>query len=125
MRRDSVRQQLKEEPRVIEKNPGDSPMEQYHKAGLQAHYDSRGQLELVEFYPEASVEYAGVGLLGRRLHDVRCDLARIGLFGRDDGLGDILYDDTGFGLYVEGDDIASVSVFTREYAHRELAGGGS
>lgn len=123
MTRESVRRQLKEEPRVIVKHPGHSPMEQYLKSGLQAHYNGLDQLELVEFYPEASAWFGGVQLLGRSLDDVRRDLEGVGLSGIDDGLGDLTYDDFGFGLYAEGDDVTSVAVFSREYANRELAGG--
>lgn len=123
MTRDSVRRQLNEEPRVIVKNPGHPPMEQYPKSGLQAHYDSLGLLELVEFYPTSSVDIGGIELLGRGLDDVRHDLAGVGLSARNDGLGDIMYDSHGFGLYVESDEIASVSVFSREYANRKLASG--
>ena len=121
--RGSVRQQLNEEPRVVVKNPGERPMEQYPSAGLQAHYDKLDRLELVEFYPNASVKFDGVELLGRDLDDVRHDLATRGLSPRDDGLGDIVYDSHGFGLYIEGDAIASVSVFSREYANRESGAG--
>lgn len=87
MTRDSVRQQLKEEPRVIVKHPGYPPIEQYPESGLQAHYDSLDRMELVEFYPEASVSFRGVELLGRSLDDVRRDLEGIGLTGVDDSLG--------------------------------------
>jgi hypothetical protein len=91
---------------VVVENAGDEPMEQYPKSGLQAQYDSLGHLELVEFYPNASVDFAGIELLGRGWDDVRRDLAGLGLSARDDGLGDIVYDSQGFGLYIEGDEIA-------------------
>lgn len=125
MTRDAVRQQLNEEPRVIVKNPGHSPMEQYPRSGFQAHYDSLDKLELVEFYPHALVKIGGIELLGRELEAVRRDLARVGLSARDDGVGDIMYDSQGFGLYLEGGEIASVSAFSREYANRKLAKGGA
>lgn len=106
---------------MIVKNPDEAPIEQYPRSGLQAHYDGRGHLAMVEFYPNASVEIGGIELLGRRLDDVCSDLARVGLSARDDGLGDVVYDTQGFGLYVEGGQIGSVSVFSRENANR--AGG--
>jgi hypothetical protein len=125
MTRDSVRRLLKEKPRVIVKHAGYPPIEQFPESGLQAHYDGQDQLEMVEFYPEVSTSFRGVELLGRSLDDVRRDLERVGLSGIDDGLGDLTYDDFGFGLYAEGDDVTSVGVFSREYANRELAGGGA
>jgi hypothetical protein len=125
MTRGAVRRQLTEEPRVDVKNPGRSAIEQYPESGLQVHYDGLDQLELVEFYPEASVSFGGVELLGRDLDDVRRDLEGIGQSGRDDGVGDIWYDHLGFGLYAEDDEVTSVGVFSREYAKRKLAGGGA
>ena len=125
MARDSVRQQLNEEPRVIVRKVGHPPLEQYPRSGLQAYYDSLGRLELVAFYPHGLVEIGGIELLGRELDAVLRDLARVGLSARDDGVGDIMYDSQGFGLYIEGGEIASVSAFSREYANRKLAGGGT
>ncbi len=112
MSRDAVRDRLQEVPRTIVKNPGRPPIEQFPRSGLQAHYDEEGKLELVEFYPYASVTFGGVQLLGgRKMIDVRRDLMAIGASGMDDGLGDIRYDDHGFSLFVEGDEVGSVGVF--------------
>jgi hypothetical protein len=116
MSRTEVAKVLNEPPRSITKEPGNPPVDQYGRSGVQAYFDELGRLEFVELTLEADVTFRGVPLLRRGLEAVVSDLKHLGLIGHDDSLGDIWFPEHGFAFYLGGDDIEAVSLYGREYA---------
>lgn len=116
MSRKEVQETLKALPRRIAKERDRPLVDQYGEVGVQAYFDRDDHLEFLELTPEAAVDMSGVPLLGRDLRSVLSDLKTIGHVGSIDGEGDIWFPDQGFALFLEDDQIAAISAFSRSYA---------
>ena len=116
MNRKEVQDSLDATPRRIAKERDQPLVDQYGQKGVQAYFDRDDHLEFLELTPDAAVDLSGVPLLGRHLHSVLSDLEAIGHIGNIDEEGDIWFPDQGFALYLEDDQIAALSVYSRSYA---------
>ena len=116
MNRKEVQDTLDAMPRRIAKERDRPLVDQYGEEGVQAYFDRDGHLEFLELTPEAAVHLSGVPLLGHDLRSVLSDLEAIGHVGSIDEEGDIWFPDQGFALYLEDDQIAAISVYSRSYA---------
>jgi hypothetical protein len=116
MQRKEVQDRMGSKPRRVAKEPGKPPVDQYGDEGVQAYFDDADRLEFVELTPKAAVDLSGVQLLGRDLQHILNDLEALGHVGHSDQEGDVWFPNQGFVLYVEGDQIAAVSLYSRSYA---------
>jgi hypothetical protein len=110
-----VRAALGEIPREFVKGGSADPVEAYAVAGVHAHYDGDGRLELLEAFDPSRPVYANVQLLGADAKSVLASLDDLALSGRHDGEGGIWFDDHGFALFAPGEASEGVSVFRRGY----------
>jgi hypothetical protein len=113
--RGEVREVLDEPPREFAKGAATILSEAYNGAGLHAHYDDAGQLELIEAFDPCRPVYASVPLLARDVASVLGSLSALGLVPRADGEGGFWFDDQGFALYAPAEASEGVSVFRRGY----------
>jgi hypothetical protein len=113
--RNEVRAALGEDSVEFFKGDATVSTQAYRQAGLHAHYDAAGTLELVEAFSPCRAMYAGVDLLDPDVARTLDQLRRIGLESRDDHQGGLRFDEHGFALYAPSGVTEGMSVFRRGY----------
>jgi hypothetical protein len=121
--RSEVRIVMDEDPTEFLKGDSTITTEAYNRAGLHAHYDTHGTLELIEAFAPCRATYAGVDLLDPEATRTLDHLRQIRLESRDDHQGGLWFDEQGFALYAPGGITEGVSVFRRGYDTNEPAPG--
>lgn len=112
--RTAIRSLLGDGFHSFQKTPGENETDVYESLGLHLYYDDDDELELIEAFSPAEIEFEGVSLVGRNPNDVVEDLRANGYEGEQDDVG-YNYDAIGIGLTVGGDVVEGVGVFRKGY----------
>ena len=112
--RNEVRSKLDSDYQVFKKTPGENDTDAYDSLGIHVYFDDDDQVEFVEAFSPAELEYEGIALIGRNVDEVVADLRARGYEAEKDDVG-YNYDELGFGLTVNGDVIEGVGVFRKGY----------
>jgi hypothetical protein len=115
LKREKVRELLGSNFKTFQKSPwSNQTTDDYSVFGLHLYYTDGDELEFVEIFPPARPIFAGMNLLQKNVQNTLEMLKRFDPDPEVDEAG-YTFHQIGIGLYIEGDKLEAVSVFSKGY----------
>lgn len=115
LKREKVRELLGSNFKTFQKNLwSNQTTDDYSVFGFHLYYTDDNKLEFVEMFPPARPIFRGINLLQENVQNTLETLKRFDSGPKVDETGYIFHQ-IGIGLYIEGDKLEAVSVFSKDY----------